>query len=120
MACAHLSGAGHRGSEATLNALTDYVEWANVKKDVKHYVMSCLHCVDDGAGFKIPRPMGDSLRVFTRNEALHADYLFLGETTEEWGDFKWVLLLMDGFTHFVMLTPCKEPSAEVTAQAILR
>jgi transposase InsO family protein len=67
----------------------------------------------------IPRPMGETLRVFERNQALHADYLFLGESTEEWGEFRWVMVLMDRFTHFIMLIPCKEPSAEVTAQGIL-
>jgi transposase InsO family protein len=119
LACAHLSAAGHRGIEATLNNLAEDVEWTDMKKRVKSYVLSCLHCIDDGAGFKIPRPMGDGLRVFARNEAIHMDYLFLGESTEEWGGYKWVLVIMDGFTKFVMLTPCKEPNAEVSAQGIL-
>jgi hypothetical protein len=41
----HCRSAGHIAYEATLGAIKEYVAWTTMAKDVKVFVLNCLHCV---------------------------------------------------------------------------
>uniref|UniRef100_H3H9I0 Integrase catalytic domain-containing protein n=1 Tax=Phytophthora ramorum TaxID=164328 RepID=H3H9I0_PHYRM len=54
--------------------------------------------------------------VAKRNECLHLDYLYLGES---YGDTKYVLVLKDELTHFCELVPADVADSQTAVAAIL-
>ncbi|KAG6586659.1 uncharacterized protein IUM83_18147 [Phytophthora cinnamomi] len=57
--------------------------------------------------------MGQATR---RNEILHYDFLYMGESM---GPTLYVLVLKDGMTHFCELIACDSPNSEIAVQALL-
>eukprot|EP00644_Phytophthora_capsici_P019272 jgi/Phyca11/132445/e_gw1.167.10.1 len=51
-----------------------------------------------------------------RNECLHVDYLFLGDS---YGDARYVLVLKDELSHYTELVACDSPTSLVASRAIL-
>ncbi|GMF64573.1 unnamed protein product [Phytophthora lilii] len=64
----------------------------------------------------IQRPWGEHREPAARNEVLHFDFLFMGES---YGDTQYVLVLKDELTHYCELIACDAPTSSVTAAAIL-
>ena len=58
MVCAHMKDAGHRGTVATLQRMSEYCCWFRMADHVIEFVQQCLHCMDSKAGEKVPRPLG--------------------------------------------------------------
>jgi Integrase zinc binding domain len=75
---ARCRSARHRAYEATLGAITKYVAWTTMAKDVKVFVQNCLHYVATVPGDQVPRPLGTQLRATKPNEILHFDFLYIG------------------------------------------
>lgn len=76
---AHCGSQGHRGEQATFNALGRFAidRAAHV---VKGFVASCLLCKHVKGSHIVQRPWGPTIKTSRRNEVLHWDFLHLGES----------------------------------------
>lgn len=80
------------------------------------FVAACLLCKQVKGGLIIQRPWSEHREPAARNEVLHFDYLFMGET---YGTTCYLLVLKDELTHFCELIPCDSPTSSVVVAAIL-
>ncbi|KAF1328445.1 hypothetical protein FI667_g6871, partial [Globisporangium splendens] len=112
---AHCGMQGHRGEHAMVNALRRF-DITNVAVVVKEFVRACLLCKHVKGSLVIQRPWGPTLVCKIRNEVLHWDFLFLGDSH---GDQRYLLVLKDGLTHYCELFACASPTAAVAAEAML-
>ncbi|OWY93630.1 hypothetical protein PHMEG_00036901 [Phytophthora megakarya] len=63
-----------------------------------------------------PRPWSETYRCQVRNQALHWDFLYLGEA---YGDLQYLLVLKDDASHYCELVKCETPTSEVAADALM-
>ncbi|OWZ11151.1 hypothetical protein PHMEG_00015874 [Phytophthora megakarya] len=94
---AHCGAQCHRCIEPMMSTLTELFEIANLAQVCRRFLSRCLLCKE-------------------RNELLHFDYLYLGDSM---GTCQYVLVLKDGLTHFCELVACDSPTSVVTATAIV-
>ncbi|KAE9196662.1 hypothetical protein PF002_g22989 [Phytophthora fragariae] len=113
---AHGGAQGHRGEAVVLNHLQRAITIEGLAKTVRRFLRSCLLCLHTKGGKIIPRPWGELYRADTRNEALHFDFLYLGDG---FGTCKYLLVMKDNFNHFCELVPCDTPTSEVTVEGLL-
>ncbi|TMW59220.1 hypothetical protein Poli38472_007365 [Pythium oligandrum] len=116
MVIAHCGPQGHRGRDALIEILKRRFSVNNLRRVVDRFLSGCLMCKHVKGGRVVPRPWSQKFRSHKRNEALHWDYLYLGES---FGDFEYLLVMKDDATHYVELVPCAKPTSTVTAEAIL-
>lgn len=76
----------------------------------------CLLCLQTKGGHTVPRPLGRTIQAAKPNEVLHFDYYSVGTAYNGW---KYVLVLKDGFSHFVELIGCANMTTDVTVEALL-
>jgi hypothetical protein len=86
-----------------------------LNKKVSQFVRGCLIYKHVKGPRQIQRPYGPTFTATTRNEALHWDFIYLGEG---FGDAAYVLVVKDSLTHFCELFPCSTPTAYVAARFI--
>lgn len=113
---AHCGPQGHRGVQAMHTQLAKLFEWRNMRKDIELFMQNCLVCQRIKGPKIIKRPWSETFRTANRNEALHWDFLYLGES---FGDSKYLLVMKDEATHFCELIVCDTPSSEVAVEALL-
>ncbi|KAF1322126.1 hypothetical protein FI667_g11572, partial [Globisporangium splendens] len=112
----HCGARGHRGMDVMQNQLKAVFEVVRLAKLVRRFCNECLLCLHVKGGRIIPRPWSETFHAHERNEALHWDFLYLGESFE--GN-AYLLVLKDAATHYTQLVRCECPTAEVAAQAML-
>ncbi|KAF1330768.1 hypothetical protein FI667_g4937, partial [Globisporangium splendens] len=112
----HCGSRGHRGMDVMQNQLKAVFEVVRLKELVRRFCNECLLCLHVKGGRIIPRPWSETFHAHERNEALHWDFLYLGESFE--GN-AYLLVLKDAATHYTQLVRCESPTAEVAAQAML-
>jgi transposase InsO family protein len=113
---AHAGAAGHRGVDATYQALSTRFWWPELHADCTAFVQDCLQCVKCRAGTVVPRPPGEQIVATRPVQVLHFDYLFMGPGT---GGMTYLLVLKDGFSGTIELVPSGSATADVVAQALL-
>jgi transposase InsO family protein len=96
---------GHFGKKRTMKRLTSY--WIrNVEKKVEECIQNCVPCIvaarkqGKGEGFLNPIPKED-----VPLDTIHIDHLGPIPSTKK--NYKYILVLIDGFTKFVWLFPTK-------------
>ena len=47
---------------------------------MREFVRQCLHCADTRSGDVVPGPLGETVHGTAPNEAVHFDYLYVGES----------------------------------------
>ncbi|OWZ04566.1 hypothetical protein PHMEG_00023512, partial [Phytophthora megakarya] len=98
---AHCGPQGHRGVNVMVELLDRRFALERTRQLVVRFVMDrqdqCLLCKHVKGGLVIQRDWTVDRQVSKRNECLHLDYLYLGES---YGDAKYVLVLKDELTHF--------------------
>lgn len=126
MVCAHMKDAGHRGTVATFQRLSEYCCWFRMEDHVSEFVKQCLHCMDSKAGEKVPRPLGETVHGTSPGEVVHVDYLYVGESgpmgedgLDEDGGFKYILVMLDDMCNWVWLEPTGACTARITAQHLM-
>jgi len=126
MVCAHMKDAGHRGTTATLQRLSEYCCWFRMPEHVTDFVKQCLHCMDSKAGEKVPRPLGETVHGTAPGEVVHVDYLYVGESgpmghdgLDEDEGFKYILVMLDDMSNWVWLEPAGACNARTTAQHLM-
>lgn len=116
MVVAHCGAQGHRGEAVMITLLSDRFFIVQLSKKVSQFVRGCLICKHVKGPRQIQRPYGPTFTATTRNEALHWDFTYLGDS---FGDTSYVLVLKDSLTHFCELFPCSTPTAYVAAEALV-
>ena len=78
------------------------------------------------SGDVVPRPLGDTVDGTAPNEVVHLDYLPVGESgpqafqgLPEDGGFRYILVIMDGVSDFVLMEPVEVCTTEATAESLL-
>jgi hypothetical protein len=113
----HCGPQGHRGRHAMMTQLARVFSVDRLSVHVDRFLSRCLLCQHVKGGKIIPRPWSETFRSETRNEALHFDFLYLGES---FGPNQYLLALKDDASHFCELVVCEVPTSAVVAEAILQ
>lgn len=113
---AHTGAAGHRGREATEQALAQRFTWSTLSADVNLFTKACIHCLSTTGGETVPRPFGPALHGTKPNDLIQFDYIELGVSNT--GE-KHVLMLRDDHSGYCWFYPCPDQTAESTANALL-
>jgi transposase InsO family protein len=115
---AHQGPAGHRGINTTTTWITQRFWWPTVDRDIAVFCRTCLQCQYTRGGKTVPRPLLDTFHASRPNQQLHFDFMHIRQATTA-TQFQYVLVIMDGFSKFVRLTPCTNATADVTVQALM-
>lgn len=117
MIVAHGGLNGHRGVKLTLQRLKEHdISWPGMEATVKAFVKACVHCRAN-APILHKRMFGIALRGKARNDVLHMDFLYMGKSRD---DYKYLLVLEDGFTGFALLHKAVTCDAKEAAEGILQ
>ncbi|KAE8969903.1 hypothetical protein PR003_g28562, partial [Phytophthora rubi] len=113
---AHCGLCAHRGADVMQRQIQQHFHVKSLGKLVQDFVAACLLCKHVKGGLIIQRPWSEHREPAARNEVLHFDYLFMGES---YGTTCYLLVLKDELTHFCELIPCDSPTSSVAASAVL-
>lgn len=113
---AHTGIGGHRGQRVTRAAVEGHFLWTKMKKDVHSFVGSCLHCLATAPGTTVPRPLGHALHAVKPNKLIHFDFCYMSPGQD--GN-KYVFVIKDDFSGYVLLKATTETTAEVTASHLI-
>ena len=93
---------------------------------MREVVRQCLHCADRRSGDVVPRPLGETVHGTAPNEVVHFDYLHVGESgpqasqgLPEDGGIRYILVIIDDLSNFVLMEPVEVCTAEATAASLL-
>ncbi|KAG2991433.1 hypothetical protein PC123_g23145 [Phytophthora cactorum] len=89
---------------------------SNLRQAATRFVNQYLLCKRVKGGLVILRDWTVDRPVPKRNDCLHLDYLYLGES---YGDAKYMLVLKDELTHFCELVPTDSADSQTAVVAIL-
>ena len=112
----HFGVYGHRGVDATLQAICEAFHWEEMQQDIKHFVGRCLHCAATSGTLPQPRPLGQQVHADRPNEVLHWDFVRLSEA---YNGQLYALVVKDDASKYVKLYPTAEATAEVVAECLM-
>jgi len=105
---------GHFGYNKTLKLLDQAVRWGGMTADVRDFVKRCAACQKVKA--QVPAPGEILYNPGTKlYESIFID--FLGPLEEDHG-FRYILVVVDRFSHAVMLIPTRSTTANETIDAL--
>jgi transposase InsO family protein len=113
---AHCGLQGHRGEQVMVAAIQAKFEMARLRPAVGRFIRACLLCKHVKGGKLIQREWDPAAVATRRNECMHMDYLFLGES---YGSAQYVLVMKDELTHYCELVAADAPTSLVAAEAVL-
>lgn len=116
MIIAHCGLHGHRGKIAMEKVINSIFSIAQLSKKMDMFLKNCLLCKHVREGKLIQRPWDEHVIAKERNEVLHMDFCYMGES---YGSTKYILVLKDELTHFCELVACDSASSDVAAAAIM-
>jgi hypothetical protein len=116
----HQGIGGHAAVDVSLSWLRQRFWWPSMESDVRQAVAACSFCLKVKGGRVVPRPLLATKRATKVNEVIHFDYAYVRDTTEGTpGGYKYVLVLLDGFSKFVELVPAVTDDAQTVVIALL-
>ena len=116
MVIAHNGASGHRGVQSTKLRLQRKFWWKKMQQEVQVFVKECILCRLSKGKPTIRRPWGLHGEITRRNQVLHLDFLFIGESnTGMW----YILVLKDGLSHYLELVVCSEASSAIAVVALM-
>ena len=102
---------GHRGLKPTLSQICTNFYWSGMSKFIRRAVRGCLDC----RRRKTPRPRHAGLTKSTLTskpgEVFYIDFLN-GELPETEHGYKWLLVVIDGFTSYPFAIPLRSKTSE--------
>ena len=109
--------AGHSGPEKTIEKVTTQWWWPGLSDEVTRYCQACHHCASNNASHNQRPARLLALEEVTRPfQRVHVDLLQMPSSPEGW---KYLVIMVDAFTHTVELVPVATKEAEVVSEAIL-
>lgn len=114
--CHDLPTAGHLGSHKTFCRLQTQYYWPKMRQDVSRYVARCTVCqTTKSKENQGPAGLMGSQRVVSRPwEMVAAD--LIGPLPRSASGFKYILVVLDTFTKFVLLIPLRAATAALVAK----
>lgn len=76
-----------------------------MRKDVRKFTESCIHCIALRTGEHIPRPEESSFHRLNPREYVHADFLYVGTWAE--CELNYMLVIRDDLSSYTWLHACK-------------
>ena len=116
LVAAHNGIGGHGCITPSYDAIKRHFSWKPLKTDVEAFCRSCLHCLLNEAGEKIPRLLGHSINGELPNEVLHLDFSHIRRSSS--GEV-YILILKDDFSSYVWPFLCVAADAEATADCFI-
>ncbi|KAJ0390648.1 hypothetical protein ATCC90586_011238 [Pythium insidiosum] len=116
MVVAHCGLQGHRGEHVMVETIKQRFSLMRLRTTVTRFVRSCLLCKHVKGGLIIQRESDPAAAATERNECVHYDYLYLGDS---YGDSQYVLVLKDELTHYCELVAADSPTSLTAAEAVL-
>jgi hypothetical protein len=113
---AHCGLQGHRGEHVMVEILQQHFELVRIRATIARFIRGCLLCKHVKGGKLIQRGWDPAPVATQRNERLHMDYLYLGDS---YGDSQYVLVLKDELTHFCELVAADSPTSLTAAESVL-
>jgi len=120
IACAHSGGlSSHRSQAHTAAAVCKYFcnEDDNLEQIAKEFVQKCWFCMKADSRSAIPRVWGHHLQPEKPNEVVTWDFFDVGSTGES--DFRYILVIKDRLSGFVMLHTCASEDAFTAGQCLM-
>jgi transposase InsO family protein len=109
--------AGHQGIKRTISRVAERYFWPKWRNDTTEFVKSCLSCQQRKGYQKIQRPV---LHVMSRgaNDLIAMD--IQGPLNETAMGHKFILVIQDIFSKFVVVCPLRGTTAEKIAAALIQ
>lgn len=112
---AHTGPSGHRGRVTTKNVLSENIKWTTLSDDVRPFVRTCIHCLSNIGGEKIPRQFGPAVHGTMPNDLIQFDYIENGPSSD---GAKYVLMVRDDHSDFKWLFALTATTTENAATAL--
>lgn len=101
----------HMGAAKTLELLRRKFFWPKMARDVKNFVKSCEMCKQcKPVNYNTRPPMGSFLEISQPWQRLYVD--FLGPYPRSKRQNKFLLIVMDQFSRFVLLKPLRQATSQ--------
>ena len=110
----HYGAAGHRGKDTMKTILSEIFDWSDIKEKMNELYDECIYCIQIKTAPILPTQYQDGIYAKERNEILHMDYIYIGESEN---NISYLLMLKDNYSKFIMLFKCEKPSGEITYNA---
>lgn len=108
---------GHYGFEKTLQRIQEHYWFPKMRRFIKKYVSSCLECAHHKTpGGKREGELHPIEKVSIPFHTVHADHL--GPFVKSKKGNCYLLVLVDGFTKFVNITPVKNTKSVTTVRVL--
>ncbi|XP_078798076.1 uncharacterized protein LOC111946953 isoform X1 [Oryzias latipes] len=106
---------GHLGVERVMNLIRERFYWANMQKDVTHYITKVCSCLKNKRPNRPTRAPLTNIITTYPFELVSVDFLHLERCK---GGYEYILVLMDHFTRFAQAYPCRNKAAHTAAEKI--
>ena len=107
---------GHWGRDKTIQAVTKFCYWPNLKRDVELYVATCATCSRYKNKPKARAPL-QGYQAGYPGERIHLD--FMGPfPTSSLGN-KYIISIVDQFTKWIEICALQDQTAELTAKTLV-
>lgn len=107
---------GHVGISRTLKRLKANFRWKNMDVDVKNYIRSCKACQTCKAQKSPKVPLSHIQQSKKPFDEVFIDHLLLPECE----GFRYVLIIVDNCTKFILLRPMTDRKAESVATELIK
>ncbi len=111
-----MPSAGHPGREQTLQAARKSYYWPTMRTDIENYVARCISCAKHKGAVKGPAPILEYPLPERPWDIVSIDLLQLPKSQN---GSQYLLVCVDHFSRFVVLSPLKEKSAKYVAHALV-
>lgn len=108
---------GHYGFDKTLQRIQEHYWFAKMRRFVKKYVSSCLECAHHKApGGKREGELHPIEKISIPFHTVHADHL--GPFVKSKKGNCYLLVLIDGFTKYINITPVRSTKSAITIKVM--
>ena len=110
--------AGHLGIAKTIARIKRQYNWKGIKKDVVAHVTSCILCVRRKAMGATKAPLQPLPPVYEIWERIAMD--IVGPVRESRKGYRYILVISDYASRFVMTIPMKDQTARTVAKCLVQ
>lgn len=107
---AHRGDKEHQACTAKLHTIGESHWWEDIKKDVREFTPSCVHCIILRNGERLPCPLSIALHGERPNEVIHADFLYMRPANNSKLNF--VLVIINYSSWYSWLRPRSSAKSE--------
>ena len=102
--------------ETIISNIHSYFQIGRYNENLADIINRCLLCKHVRGGKLIQRPWRKEYVAKERNECVHWDFLYMGDS---FGSEKYLLVLKDELSHYCELVLCSTPTSSIAATTLL-